>query len=350
METPCALGAAHPLALTMGDPAGIGPEITLRAWTMRSSADLHPFAVYACPVTLRERARRMGFDVPVVEIASPGEAVTAFATALPVIANPVALRVEPGRPAPANAMATIGAIEAATRAVVAGEALAIVTNPIAKSVLYGAGFEHPGHTEFLAALARILVPGAHHHPVMMLASDLLRVVPVTIHIPLSEVPRSLTRRLIVETIRITHAALRQDFGIAAPRIAVSGLNPHAGEGGALGREDADLIAPAIQTLLSDGVDVRGPLPADTMFHARARATYDVAVCMYHDQALIPLKTLAFESGVNVTLGLPFVRTSPDHGTAFDIADECRADPTSLLAALRMASQFAGRRHLDRAPS
>jgi 4-hydroxythreonine-4-phosphate dehydrogenase len=240
-------------------------------------------------------------------------------------------------------MGTISAIEQAVRAVVAGEASAVVTAPIAKAVLYAAGFVHPGHTEFLAALAGSLVPGKRHHPVMMLASDLLRVVPVTIHVPLSDVPRALSKRLLYETINITWRSLKADFGIDEPRVAVAGLNPHAGEGGTIGREDIDLIAPAIEELRREGLSVTGPYSADTLFHAGARKNYDAAVCMYHDQALIPIKTLSFDTGVNITLGLPFVRTSPDHGTAFDIAAKGIASPESMITAIRMASELADRR-------
>jgi 4-hydroxythreonine-4-phosphate dehydrogenase len=226
---------------------------------------------------------------------------------------------------------------------VAGDASAVVTAPIAKAVLYAAGFIHPGHTEFLAALAGSLVPGKRHHPVMMLASDVLRVVPVTIHVPLSDVPRALSKRLLYETINITWRSLKSDFGIDEPRVAVAGLNPHAGEGGTIGREDIDLIAPAIEELRREGLSVSGPHSADTLFHAAARKNYDAAVCMYHDQALIPIKTLSFDTGVNVTLGLPFVRTSPDHGTAFDIAAKGIASPESMISAIRMATDLAERR-------
>ncbi len=332
-----------PLAVTMGDPAGIGPEITLKSYARRAERGLAPFAVYGCPKTLAERARLFGIDVTMTEVASPAEAVAPFADRLPVVPITVAREVKPGQPLPENAMSTISAIEQATRAVVAGEAAALVTSPIAKAVLYKAGFVHPGHTEFLAALAESLVPGRRHHPVMMLASDLLRVVPVTIHVPISEVPRSLTRRLLYETINTTWRSLKSDFGIDEPRVAVAGLNPHAGEGGTIGREDIDLIAPAVEELRREGLAVSGPHSADTLFHAAARRTYDAAVCMYHDQALIPIKTLSFDTGVNVTLGLPFVRTSPDHGTAFDIAAKGIASPESMLAALRMAPELAERR-------
>ena len=226
--------------------------------------------------------------------------------------------------------------------VAAGRAAAIVTNPIAKSVLYRAGFQHPGHTEFLAELA---AAGGHApQPVMMLWSPALAVVPVTIHLSLRDAISQLSADLIVSTARIVAASLKTRFGIARPRLALSGLNPHAGEDGSLGTEEQCIVAPAIDTLRKEGIDVRGPLPADTMFHEAARQTYDCAICMYHDQALIPIKTLAFDEGVNVTLGLPFIRTSPDHGTAFDIAGTGRANPSSLIAALRLAARMAARRH------
>jgi 4-hydroxythreonine-4-phosphate dehydrogenase len=228
-------------------------------------------------------------------------------------------------------------------AVVRGDAAALVTNPIAKAVLYGAGFKHAGHTEFLASLAEAREPGRRYHPVMMLAADELKVVPLTVHIPLADVARSITRPAIEDTVRVLWDALRRDFGLEAPRIAVAGLNPHAGEGGSLGREEEDIIIPAIRELRSEGLPVTGPHSADTLFHAEARARYDAVLCMYHDQALIPLKTLAFDRGVNVTLGLPFVRTSPDHGTAFDIAGTGTARPDSLIASLRLADTIAARR-------
>ncbi len=336
---------ALPLAVTMGDPAGIGPEIVLKSYLRRADRGLPPFALYGCPRTLADRAKMMGLEIAIREISAPTEALQIFSAQLPVLPIPVARDAKPGHPLPENAMGTISAIEQAVRAVVAGEASAIVTAPIAKAVLYAAGFVHPGHTEFLAALAGSLVPGKRHHPVMMLASDLLRVVPVTIHIPVSDVPRALSKRLLYETINISWRSLKSEFGIDEPRIAVTGLNPHAGEGGTIGREDIDLIAPAIEELRREGLSVSGPYSADTLFHAAARKTYDAAVCMYHDQALIPIKTLSFDTGVNVTLGLPFVRTSPDHGTAFDIAAKGIASPESMLAAIRMAGEFADRRRV-----
>jgi 4-hydroxythreonine-4-phosphate dehydrogenase len=246
-------------------------------------------------------------------------------------------------PDPANASAVIGAIEAATAAVAAGEATALVTNPIAKHVVTGPDFPYPGHTDFLAALAERHWPGRRYHAVMMLAAQGLRVVPLTVHIPFVDVPKAITRDKIGETVRITHAALKRDFGLQRPRIVVTGLNPHAGEEGTIGREEIDIIAPAIGDLCAEGLDVTGPHPADTLFHAAARATYDAAVCMYHDQALIPFKTVAFEDGVNVTLGLPFVRTSPDHGTAFGIAAEGCASALSFIESLRLAAAIAAAR-------
>jgi 4-hydroxythreonine-4-phosphate dehydrogenase len=273
-------------------------------------------------------------------LAAPPPVATLACDALTVVAVPLARPAVAGRPDPANAAAVIAAIERAVADVAAGVASAVVTNPIAKATLYAAGFRHPGHTEFLAELADRHHPGRRWLPVMMLASDELRVVPLTIHIPLAEVPAAVSRALILDTVRITARDLQRRFAIARPRLVVAGLNPHAGEGGSIGREDAEVIAPAVAELSAEGYDIAGPLSADTLFHAAARARYDAAVCMYHDQALIPLKTLAFDDGVNVTLGLPFVRTSPDHGTAFDIAGTGTARETSLVAALRLAWHMA----------
>lgn len=323
-----------PIALTMGDPAGIGAEITVGAWA--SGRVRHPFALIDDP----DRVGALAGTVPVKAIQSMADADGAFAEALPVLPldRPLGAAAVPGRPDPANAAATISAIEQAVALVQAGDACAIVTNPINKKVLYdGADFSHPGHTEFLAAL------GGVSRSVMMLAGPSLRVVPVTIHIALAEVPAALTEDLIVETARIVADGLRRDFAIAVPRIAVAGLNPHAGEGGAMGREEIDWIIPAIERLRAEGFDATGPLPADTMFHARARAGYDAALTMYHDQGLIPIKALDFDEGVNVTLGLPFIRTSPDHGTAYDIAGKGVARPDSLIAALSLAAEMAGNR-------
>ena len=329
-----------PLAVTMGDPAGIGLDITLAAWADRDRHALPRFALFADPDAVEARANSLGLRIRIATVVSVAAARNVPADQLAVCPVRLTEATVPGRPSPANGSAVIAAIEAAVAAVVAGEASALVTNPISKLTLYATGFAHPGHTEFLAALADAQCPGQRHVPVMMLASDELRVVPATIHIPLADVARSLDRDRLVAIVRITAAALVRDFGIARPRIAVAGLNPHAGEGGTIGREDIEIIAPAIAILQADGLDVTGPLSADTMFHAAARARYDAAIAMYHDQALIPIKTLAFDRGVNVTLGLPFVRTSPDHGTAFDIAGKGLADPTSLIEAMRLAARMA----------
>lgn len=332
-----------PLALTMGDPAGIGPEIALRAWDLRRKQPIPPFTIYADPDLMEATARRIGLTVRIDTDTSPAAASAAFADSLPVHPIAIAAKAQPGQPDPANAAAVIAAIDAAVEDVDAGRASAVVTNPIAKAVLYRSGFKHPGHTEYLAECATRHHPRLRPTPVMMLACDELRVVPVTIHIPLAEVPARLTADLIERTVLVTHRALISDFGLATPRIAVTGLNPHAGESGALGREDQDIIAPVIERLARQGLAVTGPHPADTLFHAKARESYDAAVAMYHDQALIPIKTLAFDRGVNVTLGLPFVRTSPDHGTAFDIAGKGLASPDSLIASLKLADAMARRR-------
>ncbi len=322
--------------MTMGDPAGIGPELALRAWLARDSRTA-PFFVLADPDALRALAQRLGFDAPIA-VVSPAEARAAFPRALPVVALAAGAEARPGEPDPAFAAATIESIERAVGYVRSGEASAVVTNPIAKATLYQAGFKFPGHTEYLGALAAPW--GAPAQPVMMIWSPALAVVPVTIHVALNEVPKLLTRELIVSTARVVAADMTKRFGLARPRLALAGLNPHAGEGGAMGREEIETIAPAVAELRAEGLEVVGPLPADTMFHTAARARYDVALTMYHDQGLIPAKTLAFDTGVNVTLGLPFVRTSPDHGTAFDIAGKGLANPTSLIEALRLAARLA----------
>jgi 4-hydroxythreonine-4-phosphate dehydrogenase len=328
---------AKPLALTLGEAAGIGTDITLASWLKRRDLALPPFYLLGDVSALSRRAKRLGLDVPLAEI-DAANAVATFDSALPVVDIGRPATADPGKPDASSAPAAIAAIERAVADVTVGRASAVVTNPIAKSVLYAAGFKHPGHTEFLAALAasRGATPP---HPVMMLWSDTLAVIPVTIHLPLQAAITALTTELIVRTCRIANADLRRRFALARPRLALTGLNPHAGEDGTLGTEDKAIIAPAVAALRAEGLDVRGPLPADTMFHAAARKTYDCAICMYHDQALIPIKTLAFDDGVNVTLGLPFVRTSPDHGTAFDIAGTGRANPSSLIAALKLAARM-----------
>ena len=327
-------GDKPPLAMTMGDPAGIGPELALAAWRDRTSSP--PFFVFAAPGVLAAAARRAGLAAPVIET-DPAGAAAAFSKGLPVVPLKNAVEEAPGRPSAANAAATIESIARAVEAVREGAARAVVTNPIAKAVLYEAGFRFPGHTEYLGDLAKAW--GGPAFPVMMIWSEALKVVPVTIHIPLAEAPQALTAELIVKTARVVDRDLRARFGLKRPRLAVAGLNPHAGEGGTMGREEIAIILPAIEALRAEGIDAFGPLPADTMFHPKARARYDVALTMYHDQGLIPAKTLAFDDGVNVTLGLPFVRTSPDHGTAFDIAGKGVANPASLIAALKLADRL-----------
>jgi 4-hydroxythreonine-4-phosphate dehydrogenase len=330
---------AKPLALTSGEPAGIGPDITLQAWLRRNELKLPPFYLLGDCDLLRDRAKALGLDIKLADVRVE-EALATFADALPVVATGSLATARPGQPDGTSADAAIASIRRAVDDVVTGRAGAVVTNPIAKSVLYHGGFLHPGHTEFLAELA---ATGGHvPQPVMMLWSPALAVVPVTIHLPLRDVIARLSSELIVTTARIVAADLKSRFGIARPRLVFSGLNPHAGEDGTLGTEELTIVAPAIDVLRDEGIDVRGPLPADTMFHDAARQTYDCAICMYHDQALIPIKTLAFDDAVNVTLGLPFIRTSPDHGTAFDIAGTGRANPSSLIAALRLAARMAAR--------
>ncbi|QDF37676.1 4-hydroxythreonine-4-phosphate dehydrogenase PdxA [Bradyrhizobium symbiodeficiens] len=328
---------ALPLALTLGEPAGIGPDITIAAWLRRRELNLPAFYLLGDEALIARRARAIGADIRTAAV-SPGEAVSAFADALPVVTTGERATAEPGKPDASSAPAALASIRQAVTDVREGRAGAVVTNPIAKSVLYRAGFRHPGHTEFLAELAA--KDGRVPQPVMMLWSPRLAVVPVTIHVSIRDALAELTSALIVSTVRIVAAELKSRFGIAQPRIAVSGLNPHAGEDGSLGHEEQTIIAPALKILRSEGIETRGPLPADTMFHEAARSTYDCAICMYHDQALIPIKTVAFDDAVNVTLGLPFIRTSPDHGTAFDIAGTGKANPASLIAALSLASRMA----------
>ena len=324
-----------PLALTMGEPAGIGGEIALRAWTRLRREPGPRFVAIDDPARLAAIARRLDIDAPVRAVADPAGAAAAFADALPVIPVPLPAPAEPGRPDPRNASAVIASIERAVVLARSGAVGGVVTNPIHKAALYRAGFGFPGHTEFLGALC-----GTDSSPVMMLACPELRVVPVTIHVSLRRALDTLDAGEIARCGRVLAAALRDRFGIARPRIAVAGLNPHAGEDGTMGDEEARIVAPAIAALREAGVDATGPWPPDTMFTARARPTYDAALCLYHDQALIPLKTLDMDGGVNVTLGLPIVRTSPDHGTALDIAGTGRADPASLIAAIRMAAAMA----------
>jgi 4-hydroxythreonine-4-phosphate dehydrogenase len=327
----------RPLALTLGEPAGIGPDITLAVWQRRAELALSPFYLLADPDFIARRARLLGLKIP-LRVVEPADAADAFAAALPVVALAEKVTAEPGHPDDSSAPAAIASIRRAVADVFAGRAHAVITNPVAKAVLYRTGFAEPGHTEYLAKLAQEHT-GRAAQPVMMLWSPELAVVPVTIHLPVRDVPRRLTTALIVDTGRIVARDLRERFGIARPRLALAGLNPHAGEEGALGEEDRAIVAPAVEQLRVQGIDARGPLPADTMFHEAARRSYDAALAMYHDQALIPIKTLAFDHAVNVTLGLPFVRTSPDHGTAFDIAGTGSANPASLVAALKLAARL-----------
>ncbi|MGH1329646.1 MAG: 4-hydroxythreonine-4-phosphate dehydrogenase PdxA [Paracoccaceae bacterium] len=318
-----------PIALSCGEPAGIGPEIALAAW--QKLGPTLPFFWIGDP-------RHLPDNAPFALINDPREARKTSARAMPVLPHDFGGENTPGIPDPANAQGVIDVIARGVDLVQYGAASALCTSPIHKKALQdGAGFAYPGHTEYLAALAGGV------DVVMMLAAPELRVVPATIHIPLSDVPTALSAALLEQVIRTTHAALIANFALPKPRLAIAGLNPHAGEGGAMGHEEIDMILPLLERLRAQGFDLRGPMSADTMFHAKARAGYDAAICMYHDQALIPIKTIDFAGGVNITLGLPFVRTSPDHGTAFDIAGKGQADPTSLIAALQMAAQMAATR-------
>jgi 4-hydroxythreonine-4-phosphate dehydrogenase len=330
-----------PIAVTMGEPAGIGGEILLKAWARRG-AHSPVFLAIDDPARLSALAQRFAIPCPVTPIKSPSEAAGVFPSALPVltVATPLG-DVTLGHARSETGKAVIAAIDQAVALVQSGAAGAMVTNPIQKAAVQGAGFAFPGHTEYLGHLANAT-------PAMMLAIEGLRVVPVTVHLPVRDVAANLTTDAIVECGRITDAALRRDFGVAKPRLAVAALNPHAGEAGKMGDEEIRVIAPAIAALNAAGIAATGPAPADTLFHPAARERYDAVLCMYHDQALIPLKTLDFAGGVNITLGLPFVRCSPDHGTALDIAAKGVADPTSLIAALRMADQMAQRRAAVRA--
>jgi 4-hydroxythreonine-4-phosphate dehydrogenase len=322
---------ASPLALSLGDPAGVGPEVVAKCWDNRGAFDLPPFVAIGDP-----RSVAQVWDGPLAIIEDPREADSAFDVGLPIIQILSAEPDLPGRPSMAGAHCSLDSLEIAVGLARSGSAAAVVTGPISKEQLYAIGFSHPGQTEFVAERCG-MAPG---NVAMMLAGPTLRTVPVTTHLPLEEVGAHLSPGLIESRGRTTLRGLQRNFAIAEPRLAVSGLNPHAGEGGRLGREEMEIIEPAIAALRAEGWRVSGPHPADTMFHAAARARYDAALCMYHDQALIPLKALHFEDGVNITLGLPIVRTAPDHGTAFDIAGEDRADPRPMAAAIRMAAECA----------
>lgn len=331
-----------PIAVSMGDPAGIGLEIVARTWAEHDSAT-PPFYLIGDAHALGRASGRAGVSVRTCAIDAPAYAIDTFSTALPVRSAPLSEVETPGRPDGRNAPAIIAAIEHAVADVRAGDAAALVTLPIAKSVLYSAGFRHAGHTEFVAHLTRDMAHEGPRGPVMMLATSGLRVALVTIHTPIAEVAARLTTQAIVETARVVARALSQDFGITCPRIALAALNPHAGEDGAIGREEIEIINPAAVILRDEGLDVADARPADTLFHAEARQRHDAVVVMYHDQGLIPLKMLDFWGGVNITLGLPVVRTSPDHGTGFDIAGKGVARTDSFKAALRAAADIAARR-------
>jgi 4-hydroxythreonine-4-phosphate dehydrogenase len=327
-----------PLALTIGDPAGVGPELAAAAWALRDSEGLPPFFVVGSARVVEEAARRRGISAPVCTVKAPDEVAECFDGALPVL-DLADLRYTPGEPDDAGASLALNALATATGLVRSGAASALVTGPIAKSRLARVGFDHPGQTEFVAQACGVTAENA----VMMLAGPSLKVVPITVHVALRLVPDMLTAELIRTRAAITAAALTRDYGLTAPRLAVAGLNPHAGEDGRMGHEDTQVVAPAVAMLRDAGINAFGPLPPDTMFHAEAREGYDVAICMYHDQALIPMKALDFDAGVNVTLGLPIIRTSPDHGTAFAIAGTGKARVGPTIAALRMAGECAARR-------
>lgn len=327
-----------PIALSLGDPAGIGPELACLAWAAREREGLAPFFVCDGQQVLSAAARQLGLDVPVQSVDSVAEALAVFDDALPVLGAGDG-EYRPGQPGPASARLALNSLTMATRLAVQQVVAALVTGPIAKGRLAEVGFAHPGQTEYLADACGV----SESQAVMMLAGPSLRTVPLTVHCALAEVSQRLTEDLIRERAHIVAKALRDDFGIAAPRIAVAGLNPHAGEDGKFGDEEARIIAPAVAALRRDGIDATGPHPGDALFTPRARTGYDAALCMYHDQALIPLKALEFDAGVNVTLGLPIVRTSADHGTAFDIAGQRKADPGATIAALRLAGEITARR-------
>ncbi len=321
----------------MGDARGIGGELSLMAWARRSAEDLPAFFVIDTPARLAALAKQTGLNIPIAAIDTPSEACAAFRDALPV------LPVQSDQETPeGQSHATVASIDQAVTLALHDQAKAIVTNPINKKVLYDTGFEFQGHTDYLEHLAHAHT-NASRRSVMMLCCHALRTVPLTVHIPLAQVPGAISQRLIIETATVIGQALKTDFGIREPHLAITGLNPHAGEQGGLGSEETDTIIPAIDQLSEHGVSVSGPHPADTIFHERARRDYDAVLCMYHDQALIPVKTLDFDRGVNVTLGLPFIRTSPDHGTAYDIAGTGQANPDSFVAALKLADQLADHR-------
>ncbi|RGP41153.1 4-hydroxythreonine-4-phosphate dehydrogenase [Altererythrobacter insulae] len=333
-----ASGDPRPLAISLGDPAGIGPEIITRAWLARSKERFGPFAVIGGASVLRSAAEMLGVDCPVQQIDALADAAQVFDAALPVL-NVEDANYAPGTPCSEGARLALASLEQATQFAFAGSSTGVVTAPIAKGLLEQVGFRYPGQTEFLAAACNL----PEDRSVMMLAGPSLKTVPLTVHCALADVPSLLSTKLIVERGRIVAEALARDFGIAKPRLAVTGLNPHAGEDGKFGSEDIEIIAPAIAELIKFGINASGPHPADALFSPHGRSGFDAALCMYHDQALIPVKALDFDEGVNVTLGLPIIRTSPDHGTAFDIAGKRIARANSMIAAIRMAGDMASRR-------
>lgn len=332
-----------PFALTMGDPSGIGPDITLQAWLARHEYNVPTFFSVADRAILQDRAKHIGYDILIKEISEPEQAFATFDHALPVLPlSPIFVKTQitPGQAQLEAAEVILQSIRLAVQLIQQGRVGAVITNPIQKSVLYQSGFSHPGHTEFLGELSKKVFTQSHCNPVMMLAAEDLRVVPATIHIPLKDVFRHLTEALLVSTAHTLVDGLQRYFACPSPRLAFTGLNPHAGENGALGNEDDEIIRPALNKLADQGYYVTGPHPADTIFHQAVRKTYDAVIAMYHDQALIPVKTIGFDTGVNITLGLPFIRTSPDHGTAYDIAGSGKANPRSLIEALKVAHHMA----------
>ena len=328
-----------PIAVTIGEPSGIGPEIILKAWFKRQENRLPPFFVIGSAEILEQQAAQLNLNIPISKLLSPKLAEHIFPNALPVLDQGYQSDFLFKTPIAETAPMVISSIEKAVELIIEGKARAMVTAPIHKAALYSAGFNAPGHTEFLGQLCEKHL-GEEYHPVMMLASEELCVVPLTVHVPINEVPSLITPKLLIKTIGIIHEGMKNFFGLPFPKIAVSGLNPHAGESGSMGKEDQEVIAPTLEKIKKQGIHVRGPLPADTMFHKSARAKYDVALCMYHDQALIPIKTIDFDSGVNVTLGLPIVRTSPDHGTALDIAGQSLANPVSIINSIKLADRMS----------
>ncbi len=328
-----------PIAVTIGEPSGVGPEVILKAWFKRKEFNLADFFVIGSATILEKYAEHLSLNVPISTITAPEQTASKFRISLPVLDLNLANEFVLGTPTITTAPMVIGAIEKSVELIMNGSVRAMVTAPIHKAALYEAGFKSPGHTEFLAQICENY-KGEPFHPVMMLASEQLCVVPLTIHVALKDVPGLINEEIIIKTVKIINFSMQKYFGLENPRIAISGLNPHAGENNAFGREETDIIIPAIEKLKLEAIRITGPIPADTMFHKAARDKYDVALCMYHDQALIPIKTIDFDAGVNVTLGLPIIRTSPDHGTALNIAGRGLANPTSIINSLKLADRMS----------